>query len=205
MDTAGAGPLPWLAGIPADVTRHETWGPYLEARAQRVRTLADGVRSQPSDTLPTWAERYADVLDGPLYGEVALWRAAEGIPDDDPRLAGPAPEADAAAAYHRNLTGRINQRYTDIVRVWESKIVEHVGRSDDQTLQLARELDRLQRTGNDAARLLAWAATRKPLPDDHPTAALAYRIRNQLKPRRAAPAEPHPSRSAPSHGPGLGL
>ena len=204
LDAAGAGPLPWLPGIPADLARHETWGPYLEARAQRVSTLADAVRSQSPGTLPSWASRFADVLDGPLYGEVALWRAAQGVSDDDRRLAGPAPEADAAAAYHRNLTTRINQRYTGIVRDWESKIVEHVGRSDDQTLQLARELDRLQRTGHDAERLLARAANRKPLPDDHPTAALAYRIHNQLKPRHAAPAEPHPSRSAPTQGPGLG-
>ena len=205
LDAAGAGPLPWLPGIPADLTRHETWGPYLEARAQRVRTLVDGVRPQPRDTLPTWAERYADVLDGPLYGEVALWRAAQGVPDDDRRLAGPPPDADAAAAYHRTLTTRIDQRYTDIVRAWEAKIVGYVGRSDDQTLQLARELDRLQRTGHDAERLLARAASRKPLPDDHPTAALAYRIRTQLTPRRAAPAEPRPSRSAPSQGPGHDL
>jgi hypothetical protein len=202
---AAAGPLPWLPGIPADLARHETWGPYVEARAQRVRTLADGVGSQSRDRLPRWTERYADVLDGALYGEVALWRAAQGVPDDDRRLAGPPPDADAAAAYHRTLTDRINQRYTDIVRAWEAKIVGYVGRSDDQTLQLAHELDRLQRTGHDAERLLARAAARKPLPDDHPTAALAYRIRNQLKPRRAAPAEPHPSRSAPSQGPRLGL
>lgn len=205
LEATDAGPLPWLSGIPADVSRHQTWGPYLEARAQRVRTLADGVRSQPRDSLPRWAERYADVLDGALYGEVALWRAAHGVPDDDRRLAGPAPEADAAVAYHRNLTVRINRRYTDIVRGWQAKIAEHVGRTDDQTLQLARELDRLQRTGHDAERLLSRAAARRPLPDDHPTAALAYRIRTQLRPTRAAPAEPHPSRSAPSQGPGLGL
>jgi len=170
-----------------------------------VSTLANQVRASARDTLPTWAERYADVLDGPLFGEVALWRAAEGIPDEDRRLAGPPREAGAPAAYHRNLTARINQRYTDVVRGWESKIVEYVGRSDDQTLQLARDLDRLQRNGRDAEQLLDRAATRKPLPDDHATAALAYRIRQQLKLRRAAPAELHPYRSAPTQGPGLGL
>jgi len=201
----GEGPLPWLPGVPPEVAAHETWGPYLEARARRVSTLADAVCSQERDDLPTWAERYTDVLDGPLFGEVLLWRAASGIPDDDRRFAGPLPEADAAAAYHRNLTRRINQRYTDVIRGWESKIVEYVGRSDDHTLQLARELDRLQRHGHDAERLLDLAAARKALPDDHPTAALAYRIRKQLTPRRAAPAELPPYRSAPTHGPGLGL
>lgn len=205
LDAAGDGPLPWLAGIPADVAGHDTWGSYLDARARRVRSLADAVHSQPSDTLPAWAKRYADVLDGSLYDEVALWRAAQGVPDDDRRLTGPIPDTGSAAAYHRNLANRISQRYTEIVRLWEAKIVECVGHSDEQTLNLARELDRLQRAGHDAERLLARAASRKPLPDDHPTAALAYRIRNQLKPRRAAPAEPHPSRSAPRQGPALGL
>ncbi len=200
----GEGPLPWLPGVPPEVATHETWGPYLQARARRVSNLASAVRSQERDGVPAWAERYADVLDGPLFGEVALWRAAQGIADDERRFAGPAPEDDAAAAYHRNLTRRINQRYNDVVRGWEAKIVEYVGRSDDQTLQLARELDRLQRHGHDAERLLDRVA-RRPLPDDHPTAALAYRIRSQLRPRRAAPTEPHPYRSAPTQGPGLGL
>lgn len=157
---------PWH---PDEVATHETWGPYLDARARRVCTLADTVRSQASDTLPAWAERYADVLDGPLFGETALWRASNGILDDERRLAGPPPESDAAAAYHRNLVNRINQRYTDVVREWEPRIVEYVGRSDDQTLLLARELDRLQRDGYDAEQLLDRAASRKPLPDDHAT------------------------------------
>ena len=207
LDAAEVGPLPWLSGMPADVAAHETWGPYLDARARRVRTLADAARAQTSDTLPTWAERYADVLDGPLYGEVALWRAANGIGDDERRLAGAPPEASAAAAYHRNLTRRINQRYTDVVREWETKIVEYVGRRDDQTLQLAQRLDRLQREGRDAGQLLDRAAARKPLPDDHGTAALAYRIREQVRPRaRRAATPPQPDRSLPSsQSPGIGF
>ena len=83
--------------------------------------LADQVRARARDTLPTWAERYADILDGPLFGEIALWRAAQSVPDDDRRLAGPPPEADAATAYHRNLNHRINQRYTDVVRSWSPR------------------------------------------------------------------------------------
>jgi len=81
LDAAGAGPLPWPPGVPSEVGAHETWGPYLDARARRVNTLAGQVRSQARDVLPEWAERYADLLDGPLYSEVALWRAANGIAD----------------------------------------------------------------------------------------------------------------------------
>lgn len=205
LDAAGAGPLPWLPGIPSEVAAHQTWRPYLDARARRVSTLADAVRSRARDTLPQWAGRYADVLDGPLFGEVALWRAANGISDGDRRLAGPAPEAPAAAAYHRNLVTRINQRYTDVVRAWETKIVHYVGHRDDQTLKLAQRLDRLQRDGHDAEQLLHRAAARKRLPDDHATAALAYRIREQVrpKPRRAATAPQRHRSLPPSQSPGI--
>jgi len=207
LESAGAGPLPRLPGIPRDLATHETWGPYLDARARRVCALADQVRSQGRAVLPGWAERYADVLDGPLYGEVALWRAANGIGDDDRRLAGPTPEGPAAAAYHRNLVNRINQRYADVVRTWETKIVEYVGHRDDQTLHLAQALDRLQRDGHDAEQLLDRAAARKPLPDDHAAAALAYRIRAQVRPRpRRATALADPYRSqSPSQSPGIGF
>jgi len=123
------------------------------------------------------------------------------------RFAGPPPEAPAAAAYHRNLVTRINQRFTEVVRTWEEKVVEYVGRRDEQTLLLAKQLDQLQRNGYDAEQMLDRAAARKPLPDDHATAALAYRIRERLKPtsrRRATPPEPH--RSSPSsQAPGIGF
>lgn len=101
----------------------------------------------------------------------------------------------------------INQRYTDVIRAWESRIVEYVGRRDDQTLLLARELDRLQRRGYDAEHLLDRAAARKRLPDDHATAALAYRVREQVspRPRRAAtPSQPHRS-LPPRQSPGIGF
>ena len=129
-----------------------------------------------------------------------------GIPDHDRRLAGPAPEEPEPAAYHRHLLTRINQRYGEVVRAWEQKVVDYVGHRDDQTLRLAQHLDRLQRDGHDAARLLAHAATRKRLPDDHPAAALAYRIQRQLRPARSTTPPPAPRRvESPSQTPGLGL
>jgi conjugative relaxase-like TrwC/TraI family protein len=206
LDTGEVGPLPWLPGIPPEVASHETWGPYLEARARRVDTLAESVTTRARAARPVWAERHKDVLDGPLLDDVALWRAATGVPDQERHPVGPTPDADAAAAYHRSLTKQINHRYDEVLSDWEAKIVEYVGRSDDQTLPLARELARLQRSGHNAERLLAQAAARKPLPDDHATSALAYRIKQHLKPRRATPAPLEPPRSAPpSQAPGLGL
>lgn len=202
LEGAGEGPVPWLPGIPDEIASSAEWTRYLAARASRVSQIAAEVRA--TCQLPEWTERYADLLAGELYDEVLVWRAANGVPDDDRRLLGPVPDDDTAT-YHRRLQRQINERYTDAVRTWEARVVEYVGRTDDATLDLARLLDRLQREGRDAGRLLARAAARRPLPDDHPTAALAYRVREQLRPRRATPAEPPPYRSAPSRGSRLGL
>ncbi|HEU5045281.1 MAG TPA: MobF family relaxase [Nocardioidaceae bacterium] len=200
-------PLPWLPGIPSDLAAHETWGPYLGARARRVRSLADQVRARASDTRRTgWAQRYADILDRSLRVDLAVWRAGTGIPDHDRRLAGPAPDDPAGAAYHRHLVTRINRRYSEVVRAWEDKVVDYVGHRDEQTLRLAQHLDRLQRDGHNAAQLVAHAAARKPLPDDHAAAALAYRIQRQLRPTRRTTQPPAPRRvESPSQTPSLGV
>ena len=42
----GSGPLPWLPAIPQRLHDHQTWGPYLAARAAIVAELADRVRAQ---------------------------------------------------------------------------------------------------------------------------------------------------------------
>ena len=207
LDAAGRGPLPWLPGVPTDVAAHETWGPYLAARARRVSGLAGYVRDEAVGDLPDWMARYSDVL-GDMRDEVIVWRAANGVPDDDRRIAGPPPSDDRAATYHRRLVNRINERYTDVIRSWEDQIIEYVGRSDEHTTDLAQALDKLQRGGQDAEQLLDRAAARGPLPDDHATAALAYRIREQVQPARrrrpVPPVEPHQP-AAPGQTPGVGF
>lgn len=58
-------------------------------------------------------------------------------------------------------------------------------------------------------RLVDLAAARKPLPVDHPTSALAYRVKDLATPkkqRRAAPSmDPYPRPSQQQSGPSLGL
>lgn len=94
------------------------------------------------------------------------------------------------------------------MKTWADRIVEYVGRRDEQTAELAKYLDQLARRGIDAERILDLAAIRKPLPVDHPTAALAFRIKDlstPRKPRRAAPSlDPFPRPSQRQSGPGLG-
>lgn len=200
------GPLPWLAGIPDVAAQHPTWGPYLSARSRRVSALATEVARHGK--LPRWTARYDDVLKAELRRELVVWRAATGESADERSLLGPPPHDDGEAAYHRNLTKRINARYSEAVKVWVERIVEYVGKPDDQTHELAKHLDNLARRGIDAERRLDLAAARKPLPVDHPTAALAYRVKDLATPKkRRTPqgVDPFPRSSQRDIGRGLGL
>ena len=207
LDEAPVGPLPWLAGVPDEVADLPAWGPYLTARARRVSTLADEVRARP--VLPEWMHRFDDLLTSDLRGDLAVWRAAVGVKPDDRTLAGPPPTDDHEATYHRQLVRTINARYGDTLKVWETRIIDYVGHRDEHTIELAKQLDQLQRKGIDSEQVLDLAAARKPLPTDHATAALAYRVRELVAPTRTRrtvqSAEPFERSQQQSGGPSLGM
>ncbi|WP_157953107.1 MobF family relaxase [Nocardioides allogilvus] len=206
-ESVAPGPLPWLPDAPAEVADHPRWGPYLAARARLVHTLAAEARERADATLPSWFDDYDDVLTTDLRSELAVWRAAHGVAADERTMTGPVPADDRAARYRRRLLGRINSRYDATVRIWERRVVAYVGRHDEQTLDLARELDRLRRQGFDPERLLR-SAMASPLPTEHSTSALAYRIRKVTRPRPAPQRErdlSHARTSPRAQGPGLGL
>jgi conjugative relaxase-like TrwC/TraI family protein len=202
-----SGPLPWLSSIPTEVAEHPRWGPYLSARARLVEDLAGEVRGRADETLPAWLGQYDDVLTTELRSDLAVWRAAQGIAPDERTMAGPAPADDRAAWHQRSLVRIINSRYDEAVHAWEKRIVAYVGRADEHTLDLARELDRLKRRGLDPERLLARAAAR-PFPSELSTAALSYRIRKLVAPRRRRP-EPvgidQRRQAASRREPGIGI
>ncbi|HET8586514.1 MAG TPA: hypothetical protein VFM74_01435, partial [Candidatus Limnocylindria bacterium] len=204
-EEAGPGPLAWLPGIPEVVADHPSWGPYLSARTRRVSALSSEVARR--ERLPRWTARYDDILTAELRRELAVWRAGTGVPTDERSLAGPSPRDDDEAAYHRNLTNRINARYGEALHAWQERIVGYVGHRDQQTGHLAKYLDGLQRKGVDAERILELAVARKPLPVDHPTAALAYRVKDLAARRtgRAAPVDEFRRTAPSSSGPALGL
>ena len=173
-----------------------------------MNTHAVDVRGRASSELPKWMHRYADVLTPNLRSELAVWRAATGIKPDDRTLAGPTPSDDREGTYHRRLTRTVNARYGEALKVWEARIVAYVGHRDEQTIELAKHLDQLQRKGIDAEQVLDLAAARKPLPTDRPTAALAYRIRDLATPRkiRQAPSvDPFVRSPQQGSGPSLGM
>jgi hypothetical protein len=86
---AGPGPLPWLPGIPQKLHEHPAWGDYLTKRSRLVADLAQQIRDHACQehAQPVWAPpgSYPSTA---LVGEVAIWRAANGIDQRDPRPTG---------------------------------------------------------------------------------------------------------------------
>jgi hypothetical protein len=83
------GPLPWLPGIPPTLQADPLWGDYLAQRSQLVTDLADQVQDQAcqSDAKPIWTPPESHPSPA-LIGEIAVWRAANGINPQDPRPTG---------------------------------------------------------------------------------------------------------------------
>jgi conjugative relaxase-like TrwC/TraI family protein len=205
-EAGGTGPLPWLPGIPVELREHPQWWAYLSARAARVRSLVEDVRHH--GTLPPALDRFSDLLPPTLRAEVVVWRAANGVPDDDRSLLGPPASNPAAASYARRLQRQIDGLYPPSVRRWEDRIAEAIGRPehrDGRTLDLARELDRLERTGLNLGLILRRATTTsRPLPVDHTVEALAYRVQRLVKQSQVVDVEAR--RPGPRHpGASLGI
>ena len=83
------GPLPWLPGIPPALHAYPAWGTYLAKRSQQVADLADQVQdhARQGDGTPAWAAPRTHTSNV-LVGEIAVWRAANGINPQDPRPTG---------------------------------------------------------------------------------------------------------------------
>ena len=84
LPTSEAGPLPWLPQIPHTIQDHPAWGNYLVKRAQHVTDLAGQIRdlATRADDQPVWAPPGSPST--ALIGDVAVWRAANGINPQDP-------------------------------------------------------------------------------------------------------------------------
>ena len=102
------GPLPWLPGIPSTIHDHHVWGEYLAKRSQLVSGLADQVRdcASHSSEQPLWAPPGSHPT-AALLGEVAVWRAANGVDPQDRRATGPDQLQISSAEWQRHLERRI--------------------------------------------------------------------------------------------------
>jgi conjugative relaxase-like TrwC/TraI family protein len=83
------GPLPWLPGIPSTLHDHPVWVAYLAKRSQLVVDLAGRVQDHACQGAaePVWAPPGSHPSTA-LIGEIAVWRAANGVNPHDPRPTG---------------------------------------------------------------------------------------------------------------------
>ncbi len=102
--TPGRPPLPWLPGIPSKIHDHHVWSEYLAKRSQLVIGLADQVRDCASHSReqPVWAPPGSHPS-AALLGEVAVWRAANGVDPQDRRPTGAAQLNVVSALWQQKL------------------------------------------------------------------------------------------------------
>jgi AAA domain/TrwC relaxase len=175
------GPLPWLPGIPDPIAANPQWGPYLDARSQLVAQFADQVRLNAAAETP-WAAQLHALVPAELIAEVQVWRAATQVDPADLRPTGTPQFGRAARIFQQQLDKRLAAAATDDDRRWRRLLATEVPSvtADPFLPDLAERLSDLTRSGFDATLLMRSAAAAGPLPDDHPSAALWWRILDQL-------------------------
>lgn len=203
LHTAAPGPLPWLPGIPAALTDNTPstaadgasgWARYLAARAALVRDLAAEITGAAStwtpSTAPAWAAHLLDLPDNGandrgLAADFAVWRAASGVPDTDPRPTGPVQVPVARARHQKRLDERAAAavgdpranaaRWRHLAQRIEPRLL-----TDPGWPALADRLTVAAHAGIDIAALTAAVAAHHPLPDEQPAAALWWRLTRHL-------------------------
>ena len=193
LRNAGTGPLPWLPGIPASLREDQQWGPYLAARAAQVRDLTQQVTEQArsDESMPQWARTGQRRPDDGLLVDVAVWRAATGVPSSDRRPTGAPQLGKAAARYQQAMDARLATHHTPALAEWQP-LLDRVLTETTRDLfvpVLAKRLSALSRAGLDAPRVVRRALADGALPDDHAAAALWWRITGRLSPAVAAQVE----------------
>jgi hypothetical protein len=128
---------------------------------------------RPSPHAPVPAELIADVQ---------VWRAATQVDPSDLRPTGPPQLGHAARIFQQQLDKRLAAPDTNADGQWRQLLAtEAPSATPDQFLpEVEEKLSNLTRAGFDATHLLRSAAAAGPLPDDHPAAALWWRILDQL-------------------------
>jgi hypothetical protein len=203
-EVAAGGPLPWLPGIPHRLAADPNWGPYLHARSQLIRELADQVRGDAAAEKPAWAPQRHAAVPAELIADIQVWRAAIQVDPSDLRPTGSSQFGRATDVFQRELDMRLAATDTRTERQWRQLVAAEVPRAtkDPFLPELAGWLSNLPRIGIDAAQLLRSAAAAGPLSDDHAAAALWSRIvdripKTQIPTHNAVQATRRTTASAP--------
>lgn len=195
LRSSGAGPLPWMPGIPERLAQDPRWGEYLTHRAALVTGLADHVRQRSHERapLPVWAQNGIRP-DQTTVADIEVWRAATQVQVEDRRPTGPPQLQKAAATWQRRLNQRAASSHSPALAEW-SQLLHTLAPQisvDDFTPMLAERLATMSRNGIAAGQLLRTAAAGGPLPDVHAAAALWWRMARHLTPAVAAElSDPH--------------
>jgi hypothetical protein len=186
----GIGPLRWLPATPQPLRDDPHWGPYLTRRGALVSELADQVRH----TARSWTHGNAPAWARPLLGtnaalaaEIAVFRAAVGVAEEDTRLLGAEqyPARTRAiqlllqthAAQANGRPGADTSRWHNLIDSINPRI-----RTDNYWPQLATHLAQAAHSCPNLRDLLTEAAAHGPLPDELPAAALWWRLAGSLAP-----------------------
>jgi hypothetical protein len=173
-------PLPWLPGIPDRIANNPDWGPYLAARAQLINDLADQVCA--SSEAATRADEQDRVLPIGLITDLQVWRAAMQVKSADLRPTGLEQRSLLARTSQHRLNRRLGTHDTLQDQQWAELLAEQNPNliNDSFLPSLTQRLENLDRAGFGTTNLVQSAAAKAPLPDDHPAAALWWRILDEL-------------------------
>jgi len=179
---AARGPLPWLPGIPHRIAADPRWGPYLDARSHLVAQLADQIRLNAAGEAPAWAAQPHALVPAKLIADIQIWRAANQIDPSDLRPTGPPQHGRATRIWQHQLDVRLAAAEIHTDQPWRQLLATEVPSTTAHPFlpELEERLTNLTRAGFDATHLVRSAAAAGPLPDDHPAAALWWRILDQL-------------------------
>jgi conjugative relaxase-like TrwC/TraI family protein len=195
LDRLTGGPLPWLPDIPDRIAADPNWGPYLHARARLVSDLAEQVHRTAAGEVPAWAAQHNAPMPAELIAEVQVWRAATQVGPSDLRPTGPHQLGYASRVWQHELDMRLAATDLDKDRKWRRLLaIEVPSTTADSFLpELAERLSNLTAAGLDPISLVRSAVAAGPLPNEHPAAALWWRILDQLPAQtpNQAPATPN--------------
>ncbi|MFA6300268.1 MAG: MobF family relaxase, partial [Nocardioides sp.] len=145
---AGAGPLPWMPGLPDRLADDPHWGAYLTQRAHLVEQLAGEVRVRATEqgSLPAWAQNGIRPEDATV-ADVEVWRAAMQVPVDDRRPTGAPRLQKASSTYQRRLNRAVTGDHTPALKEWRQLLYSLAPqvREDEFTPLLAERLAAMSR------------------------------------------------------------
>jgi DNA primase catalytic core len=189
--SSGTGsPLSWLPAVPDALSADPEWGTYLRDRAAQVSATATEVAARANGWTPTSAPSWALAIidrDPALAADLAVWRAANAVPDTDRRPTGPPLPAVADARAQRALDQRVTRLLGDpraVTARWKplaDSVDERIA-ADPYWPTLAGRLTIAERAGIDITSLTHAVAGESPLPDEQPAAALWWRLSRHLSP-----------------------